>query len=84
MNVKQGFVILFDGRSGPNKIHISACLAGLLKAFSLHQLWPLTDPPQIGMFKMPMIVKLVSCWDNITGLRDTHGTEDSMPHIIII
>ena len=44
---KQGFVILSDGWSGPNKMRVSACLAASIKAFSLHRLWPLTDPPQI-------------------------------------
>ena len=36
-NIKQGFVALSDGRSGPNKTCISACLAGtcIIKAFSL-------------------------------------------------
>ena len=51
MNIKQGFVILSDGQSGPNKMRVSACLAALIKAFSLDQLWPLTDLPQVGVFK---------------------------------
>ena len=55
----------------------------LNKAFCLQWLWPLTDPPQIGVFETTMIVKLVSCRNNITGLKDTHETEDSTPHIII-
>ena len=65
-------------------MQVLACLVALIKAFSLHQLWPLTDTPQFGVFKILMIVKSVSCQDNITGLKDTHGKEGSTPYIIII
>ena len=58
-NINQGFVILSDGRSGPNKTRVSACLAALMKAFRLYRLRPLTDPPKIGVFKTPVIVKSV-------------------------
>ena len=79
------FCMLSGGQSGPpNKTHVSACLAALMKAFSLHRLWLLTNLSQIGVFKRQWLWNWFSCRDNITGLRDTHRTEGSTPHIIII
>ena len=83
-NMKQGFVILSDNQSGPNKTHISACLAGFITTFSLHRLWPLTDLTQVGVFKGQWWWNWCPCRDYITDLKDTNGTEESTPSIIII